>query len=56
MAALDPHGDVFWKVIGRIKAALDPDGIIAPSRYEPARAAAPAGQFGRQGGLSLPGA
>jgi 4-cresol dehydrogenase (hydroxylating) len=37
MAALDPHGDVFWKVAGRIKRALDPDGIIAPGRYEPAR-------------------
>jgi len=56
MAALDPHGDVFWKVVSRIKAALDPDGIIAPGRYEPTRAGAPAGQFGGQGGPPLPGA
>ena len=35
MAALDPHGDVFWKVAARIKAALDPKGLIAPGRYEP---------------------
>jgi 4-cresol dehydrogenase (hydroxylating) len=40
MAELDPHGDVFWKTVSRIKAALDPDGIIAPGRYQPARAAA----------------
>ena len=36
MGALDPDGDVFWKVAGRIKAALDPRGLIAPGRYEPA--------------------
>ena len=35
MAALDPHGDVYWKTVSRIKRALDPDGIIAPGRYEP---------------------
>lgn len=38
MAALDRQGDVFWKTVARIKAALDPAGIIAPGRYEPARA------------------
>lgn len=38
MAALDPDGDVYWKTVARIKAALDPAGIIAPGRYEPARA------------------
>jgi 4-cresol dehydrogenase (hydroxylating) len=38
MAALDPQGDVYWQTVARIKAALDPDGIIAPGRYEPARA------------------
>jgi 4-cresol dehydrogenase (hydroxylating) len=38
MADLDPHGDVYWKTVARIKAALDPDGIIAPGRYEPGRA------------------
>ena len=35
MAGLDPHGDVYWKTVARIKAALDPDGLIAPGRYEP---------------------
>jgi 4-cresol dehydrogenase (hydroxylating) len=39
MAELDPRGDVYWKTVARIKAALDPDGIIAPGRYEPGRAA-----------------
>jgi 4-cresol dehydrogenase (hydroxylating) len=38
MADLDPRGDVYWKTVARIKAALDPDGIIAPGRYEPGRA------------------
>jgi 4-cresol dehydrogenase (hydroxylating) len=37
MAALDPHGDVYWKTVSKIKRALDPDGIIAPGRYEPGR-------------------
>lgn len=39
MADLDPQGDVYWQTVARIKAALDPDGLIAPGRYEPARAA-----------------
>ena len=39
MADLDPHGDVYWKTVARIKAALDPDGVIAPGRYEPSKAA-----------------
>jgi 4-cresol dehydrogenase (hydroxylating) len=38
MADLDPHGDVFWRTVARIKAALDPAGVIAPGRYEPGRA------------------
>ncbi|TFW35388.1 FAD-binding oxidoreductase [Massilia horti] len=38
MGDLDPHGDVYWKTVARIKAALDPEGIIAPGRYEPGRA------------------
>jgi 4-cresol dehydrogenase (hydroxylating) len=38
MADLDPHGDVYWKTVARIKAALDPLGVIAPGRYEPGRA------------------
>lgn len=29
---------VFWDVAAEIKRALDPDGILAPGRYEPARA------------------
>jgi 4-cresol dehydrogenase (hydroxylating) len=40
MGDLDPRGDVYWKTVARIKAALDPDGIIAPGRYEPGRAGA----------------
>ncbi len=50
MAGLDPHGDVFWKVVSRIKRALDPDAIIAPGRYEPARAGAQVCQIHRQAG------
>jgi 4-cresol dehydrogenase (hydroxylating) len=35
MAALDPQGDVYWRTVARIKVALDPDGLIAPGRYQP---------------------
>lgn len=35
MAALDPYRDVYWQTVARIKQALDPDGIIAPGRYQP---------------------
>lgn len=35
MNALDPAGSTFWTTIRRLKAALDPDGIIAPGRYLP---------------------
>lgn len=35
MHALDPYRDVYWQTVARIKAALDPDGIIAPGRYQP---------------------
>jgi 4-cresol dehydrogenase (hydroxylating) flavoprotein subunit len=38
MADLDPHADTYWKTVSLIKAALDPDAIIAPGRYEPKRA------------------
>lgn len=38
MADLDPNSDVYWKTVAQIKAALDPDGIIAPGRYQPGRA------------------
>jgi 4-cresol dehydrogenase (hydroxylating) len=54
MAGLDPHGDVFWKVVSRIKRALDPDGIIAPGRYEPGRAGAQVCQIRRQTGRPGP--
>jgi 4-cresol dehydrogenase (hydroxylating) len=39
MGELDPHGDVYWQTVARIKDALDPRGIIAPGRYQPAMAA-----------------
>jgi 4-cresol dehydrogenase (hydroxylating) len=35
MAKLDPAGDSYWRTVARIKAALDPLGIIAPGRYQP---------------------
>jgi 4-cresol dehydrogenase (hydroxylating) len=35
MAELDPAGDSYWRTVERIKAALDPRGIIAPGRYQP---------------------
>ena len=36
MALLNPQGeDEFWATVARLKAALDPDGIIAPGRYQP---------------------
>ncbi len=38
MAELDPQRDVYWKTVARLKAALDPDGLIAPGRYQPDRA------------------
>jgi 4-cresol dehydrogenase (hydroxylating) len=40
MAALDPHADTFWATTAKIKDALDPDGLLAPGRYEPRRAGA----------------
>jgi 4-cresol dehydrogenase (hydroxylating) len=36
MARLDPQGDSYWRTVGAIKAALDPAGILAPGRYQPA--------------------
>jgi len=27
-------GDVFWEVARDLRRALDPDGIVAPGRYE----------------------
>ena len=40
MAQLDPHADVYWKTVARIKQALDPQGLLAPGRYEPGVAGA----------------
>ena len=37
MGELDPNSDVFWATVRQIKAALDPDGLISPGRYEPSR-------------------
>lgn len=39
MADLSRAGDVYWRVVGKIKSALDPSDIIAPGRYQPERAA-----------------
>ena len=39
MAQLDPNADVYWKTVARIKDALDPQGLLAPGRYQPAAAA-----------------
>jgi len=39
MAALDPDGDSYWRTVAALKAALDPQGILAPGRYEPGLAA-----------------
>ena len=33
MADLDNGEDSYWRMVGRIKAALDPEGLIAPGRY-----------------------
>lgn len=33
MADLVSEDDVFWKITGKIKEALDPGGIISPGRY-----------------------
>ena len=33
MAAEVERPDVFWDVVGKIKSALDPAGILAPGRY-----------------------
>ena len=38
MAQLDPHADVYWKTVARIKDALDPQGLLAPGRYQPGQA------------------
>jgi 4-cresol dehydrogenase (hydroxylating) len=35
MDQLDPHGDVYWATVARLKQALDPHGVLAPGRYQP---------------------
>jgi 4-cresol dehydrogenase (hydroxylating) flavoprotein subunit len=35
MAALDSGHDTYWSTVARVKAALDPQHIIAPGRYQP---------------------
>jgi len=35
MADLDPEGDSYWRLVRTLKQALDPDGILAPGRYQP---------------------
>jgi len=35
MARLVDADDPYWQTVGRLKAALDPAGIIAPGRYTP---------------------
>lgn len=35
MKALDNGHDTYWSTVARIKAALDPQHIIAPGRYQP---------------------
>ena len=39
MTALDPDGDSYWRTVAALKTALDPQGILAPGRYEPGAAA-----------------
>ena len=40
MGQLDPEGDTYWRTVARIKAALDPVGVLAPGRYQPSVAKA----------------
>ncbi len=35
MDLLDPHGSTSWAVAAALKRALDPEGVLAPGRYEP---------------------
>jgi len=39
MAALDPAGDSYWRTVAALKQALDPQGVLAPGRYQPSVAA-----------------
>ena len=40
MDLLDHQGSAQWSVVAALKQALDPEGVLAPGRYEPAVAAA----------------
>lgn len=40
MDLLDPNASAHWSVVAGLKRALDPEGVIAPGRYEPAVATA----------------
>lgn len=35
MDLLDPDGAGYWRAVSTLKRALDPQGILAPGRYEP---------------------
>ena len=37
VAKLREGSEVFWDVVGQLKAVLDPRGVISPGRYEPGR-------------------
>jgi 4-cresol dehydrogenase (hydroxylating) len=40
MPHLDRTSTVFWDVAGRLKRALDPEGVFAPGFYDPPAARA----------------
>jgi FAD/FMN-containing dehydrogenase len=40
MSLLESADPAYAEALSRIKGALDPNGILAPGRYEPARTAA----------------
>lgn len=40
MGLLDPDGATYWGAVAALKKALDPNGILAPGRYQPGVAAA----------------
>jgi 4-cresol dehydrogenase (hydroxylating) len=47
MAGLDRGGDSYWHTVARLKAALDPRGIMAPGRYDGRGIMAPGRYDGR---------
>lgn len=46
MDHLDPVGSTYWQLVGRLKATLDPQQILAPGRYTPVSAGSGHGQIG----------